>query len=50
MPWRKESELKHEDGTYENKYKKVQNGTVKNVKRHEAYLDIDDGELESCNF
>ena len=50
MPWRKESDLKHEDGTYGSKYKKDNNEIVENVKRHEPYLDIDNGELESYNF
>ena len=40
MPWR-QSNFKHEDGTYESKYKEVKNGIVQNVKGHECNLDID---------
>ena len=50
MPWRQESYLKHEDGTYEGKYREVENEIFENIKRHEPYLDFDYEELESCNF
>ena len=50
MPWRQESYLKHEDGTYEGKYREVENQIFENIKRHEPYLDFDYEELESCNF
>ena len=49
MPWR-QSNFKHEDGTYESKYKEVKNGIVQNVKGHECNLDIDCEEQDSFNF
>ena len=41
LPWRNEGELKHQDGTYESKYKEVENEISVNMKRHEPYVDID---------
>ena len=37
MPWRQESNLKHEDRIYEIKYKEVENEIVGNIKKHEPY-------------
>ena len=45
LPWRNEDELKHEDGTYESKYKEVENEISVNRKRHEPYVDIDYEEI-----
>ena len=47
-PWIPESDLKHEDETYESKHKEVGNDVVENVIRYEPYLDIDFEELDSC--
>ena len=50
MPWRQENDMRHEDGTNENKYKNFQNKIVENVKIHKPYLVIDNKELIIKNF
>ena len=50
LPWRNEDELKHQDGTYESKYKEVENEISVNIKRHEPYVDIDYEEIYNCDL
>ena len=45
MPWKNEGELKHEDGTYETKFKEVESDILDNLKKHEPYVDIDYDDL-----
>ena len=45
MPWRSHGELKQDNQSYEDRYKEVEGEVLRNIKKHEPYLDIDYEEL-----
>ena len=50
MPWRNENEVKQDNQSYEDGYKKVEGDRLCNIKKHEPYLDIDYENLQNFNF
>ena len=50
MPWRNEEELKHDNHSYEDRYKEVEDDILCNISKHEPYLDIDYEELQNINI
>ena len=50
IPWRNRYELRQDNQSYEDRYKEVWGDILRNLKRHEPYLDIDYEELQSFSF